>query len=686
METNMSKREVIRLDLPASHASLGPLEACIGAVLERVEGLTESETADIVQTVRRAFVRSLACAPGDGDDEGREVVLTLSLHPHRLTVELDDSWDCSFDLPDVLTSRSEEPRRAGPGLGMGLFLTRQLMDEATYQPQAGNNCWRLVKHLPLSGQDAPGTAPSYTIRLNLPATYKYLNVLGACITGMLAQVEELPEREQLEYDLQLAAQETAANIVNHAYAGEGGRIKVALTLAPSPCRFVIEMHDTGQHTFDLSSVPDPFGAPQLPTGGLLSGSGLFFVSATVVNAGNYLFNLILGRWIGPAAFADLSLIVTLFLAVSFLAAGFQQTAARFSAAYAASGDADASIRSRLAGLRRWLARWAWALGGGLLALLALGAPLWKHFFHTQSAWPFVILGIGVPFYLAQGVDRGILQGQTRFGTLALSYQAEMWMRLIVALAFVALGWSVNGAVGGLTASFAATWLVARRAGTGLPRSDGFLPAEQRTVAMFAGSVAIAEMGQILINNSDVLVVKHFFAPEAAGLYAALAIVGRIVFFATRSVVTAMFPIVAQKQQKGEPHRHLLGLSLGMVAAVAAVIVAAMLVAPDFIVRVLFGEAYLSIAPLLWLYAVATALYALANVVINYRLSLGHGRGSLFSLVAGVAQVGGLWFFHASLRQVVVVQIVIMAALLVVLVGWNAPLRFPFMSNVRSKET
>ena len=46
-------------------------------------------------------------------------------------------------------------------------------------------------------------------------------------------------------------------------------------------------------------------------GSILSGGALLFASMTVVNAGNYLFNLILGRWLGPEAFSDLSLIVTL---------------------------------------------------------------------------------------------------------------------------------------------------------------------------------------------------------------------------------------------------------------------------------------------------------------------------------------------------------------------------------------
>jgi len=92
--------------------------------------------------------------------------------------------------------------------------------------------------------------------------------------------------------------------------------------------------------------------------------------------------------------------------------------------------------------------------------------------------------------------------------------------------------------------------------------------------------------------------------------------------------------------------------------------------PELVVGILFGEAYLSIAPLLGLYAVATTLYSLSNVVITYRLSIGNGQGGTLAVIGGVAQVIALWFFHSSLQQVVVVQIGLMSGLLVLLLLWD----------------
>jgi hypothetical protein len=58
------------------------------------------------------------------------------------------------------------------------------------------------------------------------------------------------------------------------------------------------------------------------------------------------------------------------------------------------------------------------------------------------------------------------------------------------------------------------------------------------------------------------------------------------------------------------------------------------------------------------------------VVINYRLAIGNVAGTYLAIAAGGAQVVLLWIFHATLAQVVWVQVGLMAALFLVLVGWD----------------
>ncbi len=96
-----------------------------------------------------------------------------------------------------------------------------------------------------------------SVRLDLPASLKYLNVLGACIAEMLTRVEGLAERDIVSYNIQLAVHEACTNIVEHAYAGRNdGRIKIALMLDEQPRRLVVDIHDTGG-SFDITQAREP---------------------------------------------------------------------------------------------------------------------------------------------------------------------------------------------------------------------------------------------------------------------------------------------------------------------------------------------------------------------------------------------------------------------------------------------
>lgn len=397
----------------------------------------------------------------------------------------------------------------------------------------------------------------------------------------------------------------------------------------------------------------------------VAGGTILFASTALVNAGNYLFNLILGRWLGPAEFSDLSLVVTLLLLLSFATSTLGSIAARFTALRYAEDDLSA-----IAAYRTWLVRIAW-IGGGVAAVaMVAGSPLLKRFFHTESLWPFVVLGIGLPLYFAQGVDRGVLQGGTKFTALSISYQAEMWTRLVIGMALVGIGFGVTGGVAGIAASFVAAWFIAQRALRWLGHGDALPRAEKRAIAVFAGPVVLGLAGQILINNSDVLIVKHVFDSDTAGHYAALALIGRVVFFAAWPIATVIFPIAAQRAHRGEPHRSLAFLSTGVALAIGGVISIACAVMPDFIIRVLFGSEYLDVSNLLWIYAVATTFYTVASTLVQYQLGLGRIAGSVLTLAAGVLQVLLLSAFHDSLRQVVMLQLGLMAGLCAITLAWT----------------
>ncbi|MGL5112124.1 MAG: sugar isomerase, partial [Flavobacterium sp.] len=55
----------------------------------------------------------------------------------------------------------------------------------------------------------------------------------------------------------------------------------------------------------------------------------FMITMFVVNFGNYLYNLLLGRILGPSAFADAAVLITLLLVLSFVGMTFQIVTAKY---------------------------------------------------------------------------------------------------------------------------------------------------------------------------------------------------------------------------------------------------------------------------------------------------------------------------------------------------------------------
>lgn len=109
-----------------------------------------------------------------------------------------------------------------------------------------------------------------SIQLNLPASHKYLNVLGACISSVLERAEVVSEPAVVAYNVQLAVHEICTNIVDHAYQGQpDGRIEVTLALVPQPQRLIVDIRDTGL-SFEPAGVP----APNIDEG-QVRGYGLF---------------------------------------------------------------------------------------------------------------------------------------------------------------------------------------------------------------------------------------------------------------------------------------------------------------------------------------------------------------------------------------------------------------------------
>ena len=288
----------------------------------------------------------------------------------------------------------------------------------------------------------------------------------------------------------------------------------------------------------------------------------------------------------------------------------------------------------------------------------------------SDSWLIAVFALGMTFYTPLGVKRGNMQGLCQFGALSRNYILEAASKLALAIVLVELGYGVMGAVGAISASILAAILIPGP--RVLAATD--LGTEEMIPASFGEGIQaiVFFIGQVIINNIDIILVKHFFTAELAGFYAAVALVGRVLYFAAWSIVSAMFPISAAA--KDDDTKHVL-LPLLIVLAISIAFIGVLALFPGFIIHLILGESFRSAEPLLSLYASATGLYALSVVLMTYEMSRKIANTGWLQLLISGALVFLIYTFHSSLRQVIVVQIALMALMLLLV-------SLPFLRSIR----
>ncbi len=390
----------------------------------------------------------------------------------------------------------------------------------------------------------------------------------------------------------------------------------------------------------------------------LSQEHLFMISALLVNGGNYLYNLLLGRVLGPEKFADAAIMITFLLVLSFIAMTFQLVTSKFSIVFD-----DIVFKAFISNIYKKAIIVSVILG---IVVVTYSSEL-QHFFNTKTEAMFIVFGIGVPFYFLMSVNRGVFQGKKQFNKLSITYQLEMVSRLLITLGllyFLKIESSVIIAIG-IFCSLIFGLIPFKKVRISFLERVSLDESQKKMVRNFFIITALYEFTQIIINNSDILLVKHYFEAHEAGLYASLALIGRVVYFIAWMFVMMLLPTVVQLKKEGKPTHLVLLKYVGYISFISILIIFSCFLFPKEVILILFGNDYLSIAPLLWKYALATSIFAVSNIFAYYYLSLDRYLPVVLSGLFGMLQIILILGFHKSLEQVVFVQIIAMLLLLIV---------------------
>ena len=391
---------------------------------------------------------------------------------------------------------------------------------------------------------------------------------------------------------------------------------------------------------------------------VLSGTFVLLSASGLATAINFAYNIAVARFLGPTAFGHATAVYTLLILISAVTLSFQIVSAKVVAQ-------QSSLEGKSA-VYRGFHKSAWAGGIAVALLLLVFQRAIADYLNLPGPILVVLLAIGVAFYVPLGSRRGYIQGAYGFHRLAINLVLEGLVRLGGSLVLITLGLGVQGVIAANAAAIAVAYLAAA------PKLAAAVPHELHIPDAFreALQAIVFFAGQALINNCDIVLVKHFFPSTEAGLYAAVALVGRVIFAFSSAVVNTMFPLVAgTRDEERKGHRVLL-TSLLLVLGIGSSLALGLRLAPAGMWTAFFGPQFAILGKyglpyLLALYAATTVVYSLSVVVIAYEMSYKIANTSWVQLAFSGVVVAGICRFHSSLQQVIWIQLVLMVVLLIV---------------------
>lgn len=315
-----------------------------------------------------------------------------------------------------------------------------------------------------------------------------------------------------------------------------------------------------------------------------------------------------------------------------------------------------SAPEEIKSLRRRASARLFYVGLLLFILVFVFSGLLNKLFKISHSSTLIIAALGLLYTFPLIVNRALLTGRQNFSALSLNNFLDALSRLVLIILLVVF-WR-NGLFGAALAlglsslvSFAVSFWQIKK--LDLPLESKPFSGSLKSLSGYAFLVLWFTALAQFFYNYDMLFVKSFFSPEQAGLYGAMLTIGRIIFFVGGAVPLVMFPVIANLKNDLSLRRHTVLLkSVGLMSALA--LPASMVIAlfPEFVIKILVGIKYLSIAPYLPIFSLAMICFTLLTVLSQYFLALAKRRGLVVLSLAAGLEIICLFLFHQSIWQII----------------------------------
>jgi O-antigen/teichoic acid export membrane protein len=287
---------------------------------------------------------------------------------------------------------------------------------------------------------------------------------------------------------------------------------------------------------------------------------------------------------------------------------------------------------------------AWSVAIGLGVLFIAATPLMDQVLHLHDWVAAAMVGVATVPLTLMGAFAGIVQGERRWGPLALIYVAMGAGRVVGGTAALVISPTLRSAMIGVAVGSLAPAVL----GALYCRAPSTGPSDHVPVLGELWRNGHTLLAFFAFTNLDVLLARHLFSTHDAGIYAAGAILAKACLFLPTFVLVVAFPAMASERGRRvflAPLLAVIGLGLVVVAVVA--------VLPHLAVSFAGGNEYADLAHVAWLFALEGTIFAALQILV-------------YDAIAGQAHSAFLLWLGAIVLVVVAVPFVDSVRVLVAL--------------------
>jgi len=378
----------------------------------------------------------------------------------------------------------------------------------------------------------------------------------------------------------------------------------------------------------------------------------------------YLFHFVMGRSLGPSSYGDLNTIIAINYIIFVFFNVIQTSVTQFTVKYKTNNEFG-KINSLIRRASKNLLKKSLIIS----LIFCLMVPFLGDFLNLNN--PFILFWL-VPIIiisLIYPINRGALQGLQKFPSLSISYSNEGFIKLTSGLILIFLGAKLNGAIAAIGLGLVLSYIITFKPLKKILRTK-CESINKKEIYSYSFPTLIMILLLTLMYSLDILLVKHFLPKVEAGHYAALAILGKIIFFSITPLTQVMFPKITEAKEKNKNYRKILYGTLLLSLLICSIILIIYFIAPTLTVNMLFGKEYSSIIPILWLMGIMMAFFSFTYILCFYNLSL--NRKSFIWIIGlfAVIEILSIIFFHTTLFEITRNLAIIMFLFLISIVFYS----------------